>query len=290
MPPGKDGSHGSVTLGTEATRVQAARPPFSTESVCHHLQEGLPDPICRKLSKPLEGPGPCPPDLSSVLSQAWPSLTKRTNERLGLGWCPSLGHMCQRAESSPQRSLEVSLNECRAGGAVSWRLSSPGPELEQPPLLSLGCPHNRFGLNCEQVCSCRNGGQCHPANGSCSCGLGWTGRHCELGECPAAGGPRAVGWRVAPGDLNGASAQGAVPRAPARAQQGPTPPLSPACPTGRFGAACGMQCACRNNGTCEPATGTCQCGPGFYGQACEHCESWAGTLPRHLLLPLGGLG
>lgn len=53
--------------------------------------------------------------------------------------------------------------------------------------LSLECPQHRFGASCEHRCACQHGGLCHPANGSCSCGLGWTGPHCELGECPAAG-------------------------------------------------------------------------------------------------------
>lgn len=50
--------------------------------------------------------------------------------------------------------------------------------------------------------------------------------------------------------------------------------LSPACPAGRYGAACSLDCACHQRGPCDPATGACRCGPGFYGQACEHCESW----------------
>lgn len=54
--------------------------------------------------------------------------------------------------------------------------------------------------------------------------------------------------------------------------------LSAACPAGRYGAACLLECSCHNNGTCEPATGACHCDPGFYGQACEHCESWDGDL------------
>ena len=65
-------------------------------------------------------------------------------------------------------------------------------------LLSPGCPQNRFGVGCEHTCSCRNGGLCHASNGSCSCGLGWTGRHCELGECVGPAGPqhplREVPW------------------------------------------------------------------------------------------------
>ena len=51
-----------------------------------------------------------------------------------------------------------------------------------------------------------------------------------------------------------------------------TPGPSPACPAGRYGAACSLECSCHNRGACEPTSGACRCGPGFYGQACEHRE------------------
>lgn len=65
------------------------------------------------------------------------------------------------------------LHECQSWGGRA-------PERARP--LSAGCPQNRFGMSCEHTCSCRNGGLCHAADGSCSCGLGWTGPRCELGE------------------------------------------------------------------------------------------------------------
>lgn len=62
-----------------------------------------------------------------------------------------------------------------------------------------------------------------------------------------------------------------------------------ACPAGHYGAACLLKCSCQNNGTCEPTTGACRCGPGFYGPACEHCE-WGCPLtldtPSRLVLVL----
>lgn len=47
----------------------------------------------------------------------------------------------------------------------------------------------------------------------------------------------------------------------------------PECPAGRFGANCQLKCKCQNNGTCDGVTGTCQCGPGYYGHVCEHGEN-----------------
>lgn len=54
-----------------------------------------------------------------------------------------------------------------------------------------------------------------------------------------------------------------------------------ACPAGRYGAACLLECSCQNNSTCEATTGACLCGPGFYGQACEHCE-WLSPYFKHI--------
>lgn len=76
------------------------------------------------------------------------------------------------------------------------------------------------------------------------------------------------GWGAGSGSMLGSWAkQGPRDR--------PVALLRPACPPGRYGAACRLECTCQNNGTCDPTTGTCRCGPGFYGQACEHSESWA---------------
>lgn len=44
------------------------------------------------------------------------------------------------------------------------------------------------------------------------------------------------------------------------------------CPAGRFGENCQLKCDCRNNSSCDRATGTCRCGPGYYGHLCEHGE------------------
>lgn len=43
------------------------------------------------------------------------------------------------------------------------------------------------------------------------------------------------------------------------------------CPPGVFGADCQLKCDCQNNSTCDRVTGTCLCGPGYYGRQCEHC-------------------
>lgn len=49
-------------------------------------------------------------------------------------------------------------------------------------LLDAACPRGRYGVQCRSFCTCANGGVCDPVNGTCRCGLGWTGQHCEKGE------------------------------------------------------------------------------------------------------------
>lgn len=47
--------------------------------------------------------------------------------------------------------------------------------------VSPACPRGRYGLQCRSTCSCQNGALCDPADGSCKCGLGWTGPRCDAG-------------------------------------------------------------------------------------------------------------
>ena len=102
----------------------------------------------------------------------------------GHSWCPSLACVCLRAETGPRNPREGLWNEGQMWwGRVSRVCPALGRALSAAGLLPPGCPQNRFGVNCEHVCSCRNGGLCHASDGSCSCGLGWTGPNCEQGEC-----------------------------------------------------------------------------------------------------------
>lgn len=126
-------------------------------------------------SQPLAGPGPSRPVLSSAPIR--PGICG--------GWMNGQdvvgvvsGRVCARgAGTGSEGPGECLLNACRIWGLRPWARALSSARL------SPGCPQNRFGVNCEHMCSCRNGGLCHAASGSCSCGLGWTGLHCELGEC-----------------------------------------------------------------------------------------------------------
>lgn len=49
--------------------------------------------------------------------------------------------------------------------------------------------------------------------------------------------------------------------------------ISTACPVGQYGDECQGVCQCRNDAVCDPATGRCQCGPGWTGDQCDlHCS------------------
>lgn len=133
--------------------------------------------------------------------------------------------------------------------------------------LASGCPPGWFGAGCGQRCNCSNGGVCDSATGNCTCGLGWTGPHCEKGltllHLLIVTAPiwSAVDDKAKHGDskqVNGFFILFIC--------------LSE-CPGGRFGANCHLKCNCQNNGTCDRVTGTCQCGAGYYGQHCEHGEN-----------------
>lgn len=44
------------------------------------------------------------------------------------------------------------------------------------------CPDGFYGLDCGQMCECRNGARCHHITGACLCTAGWAGPHCILGN------------------------------------------------------------------------------------------------------------
>ncbi|KAK2504457.1 hypothetical protein MC885_011562 [Smutsia gigantea] len=41
------------------------------------------------------------------------------------------------------------------------------------------------------------------------------------------------------------------------------------CPFGTFGFRCSQRCDCHNGGRCSPATGACECEPGYKGPRCQ---------------------
>ncbi|XP_070566859.1 uncharacterized protein [Ptychodera flava] len=44
----------------------------------------------------------------------------------------------------------------------------------------LGCPDGYYGVDCSEVCICKNGATCHAVIGSCKCAPGWQGPACDI--------------------------------------------------------------------------------------------------------------
>lgn len=48
--------------------------------------------------------------------------------------------------------------------------------------ISAGCLSGYYGKDCAKLCSCGEGGQCHPATGKCNCAPGRMGQSCQQGK------------------------------------------------------------------------------------------------------------
>ena len=44
---------------------------------------------------------------------------------------------------------------------------------------TIGCGPTHFGINCVQLCGCKNGAICDGATGDCQCQPGWFGTLCD---------------------------------------------------------------------------------------------------------------
>lgn len=120
------------------------------------------------------------------------------------------------------------------------------------PLLA-ACPTGSYGEGCNQTCSCRNDGICHPASGRCVCTPGWTGPNCTEGEWTQPRAKRSSKWQVNKGSHGGFVCVVFLPE----------------CPAGFYGADCRQRCLCQNGATCDKTNGKCTCGSGWMGTACE---------------------
>lgn len=63
------------------------------------------------------------------------------------------------------------------------------------PLLA-ACPTGSYGEGCNQTCSCRNDGICHPVSGRCACMAGWTGPNCTEGQWTQRRAEQSSIWQV----------------------------------------------------------------------------------------------
>ncbi|KAM7413351.1 hypothetical protein PAMA_020643 [Pampus argenteus] len=128
------------------------------------------------------------------------------------------------------------------------------------------CPDGFYGLDCGQMCECRNGARCHHITGACLCTAGWAGPHCILGNNArrvilGSSAVRPVSVRTEPG----------VTTSPANAAVRPAGLETAAncCEKGRYGENCTQICGCANRGRCDRVTGRCVCQLGWMGELCQ---------------------
>ncbi|OXB82515.1 UNVERIFIED_CONTAM: hypothetical protein H355_000773 [Colinus virginianus] len=141
----------------------------------------------------------------------------------------------------------------------------------------LAVSKGRYGPSCRLMCTCQNAAICDHVDGSCTCGLGWTGKSCEKECLPGKYGPscsldcscqhngtcdRFTGCCHCPAGFYGHSCEhGLLTRAFMA-----SPP--PGCASGHFGERCQHRCDC-GGAPCDPATGKCLCPPGKTGDKCD---------------------
>ncbi|XP_078604154.1 uncharacterized protein LOC144877940 [Branchiostoma floridae x Branchiostoma japonicum] len=83
-------------------------------------------------------------------------------------------------------SLKRNHFTCDLPGDVIVSLEGYGMSSEVIPLFvefdgePVGCPPNKYGLLCDQNCTCENGARCHGLNGACKCQPGWQGVVCDI--------------------------------------------------------------------------------------------------------------
>ncbi|XP_060676532.1 platelet endothelial aggregation receptor 1-like isoform X2 [Hemiscyllium ocellatum] len=174
--------------------------------------------------------------------------------------------------------------------------------------LCVPCSDLLWGPNCSQRCECRNGGQCDPLTGRCSCTPGYTGLVCEgpcrpgtygqgcSRQCRCQNGARCDPVTGACDCVNGTTGGLCEHHCPelegerkcgppclcqngGSCQPGGGPCLCPAgwtgavctlpCPRDRFGVNCSQHCHCHNGGECDPITGKCSCAVGYTGVRCQ---------------------
>lgn len=188
---------------------------------------------------------------------------------------------CQDAHS-PFLSCPCSCGHCRnqepcsptEGACLACDPGWNGTHCSQP------CPLGLYGDNCTQPCPrhCLQGEACQPQTGRC--------QNCEAGFMGAR-------WGLSLGPLSGCQKQGgkearaalqSCGRDVASGESAPAPERDPSslcfclssppwlccrceapCPPGFFGEGCRSSCPNCFHGSCDPASGTCLCQPGYWG-------------------------
>ncbi|XP_066287422.1 uncharacterized protein [Branchiostoma lanceolatum] len=124
------------------------------------------------------------PALQLELLHSYSGFTPRSSGMCYSGPIPQTDRQLIFAGSFTVSSTKRNHFTCQLPEDVSVSVMMYGMELI--PLFvefdgqPVGCPRNRYGLFCDQNCTCENGARCHGLNGACKCQPGWQGAICDI--------------------------------------------------------------------------------------------------------------
>lgn len=124
------------------------------------------------------------------------------------------------------------------------------------------CPYNKFGLNCTETCSCKNGATCDKDTGNCHCTPGWDGVDCSKRLCQENKYGLDCNQTCECESVNTEFCQPHNGKCYCKAGwSGVT--CNQTCPALKYGKSCALRCDCHNNAQCSPIDGTCICPAGI---------------------------
>ncbi|XP_071178091.1 platelet endothelial aggregation receptor 1-like [Mytilus edulis] len=127
----------------------------------------------------------------------------------------------------------------------------------------LACMPNYYGLQCKNVCNCKDFKKCNPVHG-CVCDEGFTGKECS-NTCPAG----TYGVNCSEECVCGENAKCDPVTGDCICSAGWFgDQCTKACKTGTYGLNCEGECFCAHDAECNPVTGGCVCPEGSFGSHC----------------------
>lgn len=118
------------------------------------------------------------------------------------------------------------------------------------------CSFDKFGVNCNDTCSCENGARCDKATGHCHCAPGFIGSDCSMRACPENKyGPECAETCECDADHTESCHPHDGSCACKAGYSSKT--CNRSCPFLRFGDNCAHQCDCKNNAVCSSIDGSC---------------------------------
>ncbi|XP_066294200.1 uncharacterized protein [Branchiostoma lanceolatum] len=129
-------------------------------------------------------------DRTSVLEiellHSYNGFTPSSSGRCYSGPIPETDRHVILAGSMTVSSRKKNRVTCKIPEDLSVSVNILGVDREVIPIFvaldfrPVGCPPNKYGVLCDQNCTCENGARCHGLNGACKCQPGWQGVVCDI--------------------------------------------------------------------------------------------------------------